>query len=227
LHGEGVYARGCSVFEREHEASVVAEEVGVRVAEGVEVGGSAERLARLRAALLADVVDEDDGDAVGALELAEIGEEAGHFLSVVLVQGMEAHEWVEEEQAGVERLDRRREPSTLERVVEAERRDGEEMQVEASERDSTVATDPVDAIADLLEGVLGQVDKRGTRLLGREAAERGSCRGDGDGHVEPKPGLAALGRATDNADRGAEPEVAQEPASAGSLRHDVDGTDDR
>jgi hypothetical protein len=74
VHWERVEAGRSAMLEREREASVVAKKVGVRVAEGMEIRGAAEGLARLRAPLLADMMYEDDRDAVSPLQLAKVGQ---------------------------------------------------------------------------------------------------------------------------------------------------------
>src|SRR3972149_1955609 len=47
----------------------------------------------------AGVVDDGDGEVVGALQLAQVAEERGDIAGLVLVDAMEADEGVEQEQA--------------------------------------------------------------------------------------------------------------------------------
>jgi hypothetical protein len=61
--------------------------------------------------------------------------------------------------------------------------------------------------------VLGHVHQDAARLSDGECAETGRRAGNGQGHVEAEPALAALGRAADDADAGARPERVDEPAA--------------
>src|SRR5580658_6659832 len=70
-----------------------------RVGPGEEVAGAAEALPRVsHRAVLAGVVDDEHGDVVGALQLAEIAEERGDLAGVVLVDAVQSHERVEDEE---------------------------------------------------------------------------------------------------------------------------------
>jgi hypothetical protein len=89
------------VLDGEGEVALLTSQVEVGVTPGVEVPGAAETLAGLPAgaAVLAGVVDDEDGDVEVALERAEIAEEGGDLPSVVLVDAVEADEGIEHEQA--------------------------------------------------------------------------------------------------------------------------------
>jgi hypothetical protein len=63
----------------------------------MELGGASQGLtgADVAGALLG-VVDDDDGDGVAALQLAQIGEQRRHFAAGVLIDAMQAHEGIED-----------------------------------------------------------------------------------------------------------------------------------
>ena len=90
------------MLEAEAEAVLTADEVGVGVAPCVQVGAAAKRLAELGAAALAHVVDDGDGDVVLSLQVTEQAEEAGDVGCAVLVEAVQAHEGVEQEQGGAQ-----------------------------------------------------------------------------------------------------------------------------
>src|SRR5271165_1933388 len=67
----------------------VAAEVEVGIAPGMELGGASQGLTGADVAgALPGVVDDDDGDGVTALQLAQIGEQRGHFAAGVLIDAM-------------------------------------------------------------------------------------------------------------------------------------------
>ena len=92
--------------------SVKAAEVEVGIAPGMEFGGASQGLAGADVAgALLGVVDDDDGDAVAALQLAQIGEQRRHLAAGVLIDAMQAHEGIEDEQARLQLGDGRIEAS--------------------------------------------------------------------------------------------------------------------
>src|SRR5262249_59182047 len=71
----------------------------VAVAPGVELRGSAQRLAGADVAgALLGMVDDEDGKGVAALQLAQVGEQRGDLAAGVLVDPVQAHEGVEDQQ---------------------------------------------------------------------------------------------------------------------------------
>ena len=86
---------GCacgSVFQGEEDVLTLASEVGVGVTEGVQVRTSAQGLTRLGMGLLAGVVDDDQGQVEGSLQVAEVPQEPGDILAAVLIERMQAHQ---------------------------------------------------------------------------------------------------------------------------------------
>ena len=91
------------------------------VGPGVEVAGAAEALSGLctRGAVLSSVMDDEDGDVVFPLKLAEKSEQGGDLRGAVLVDAMEADERVEDEQARAQRVKCAAEASAIPVEIEA------------------------------------------------------------------------------------------------------------
>ena len=113
-------------------------------------------------------MDDDDGEVVLALELTEVGEQAGDVSGVVLVATMESNEGVEQEQPGGEGGDDVTQAVAVPLEVEPEAGRGDDVEVEATDVEATMATDSGDASAD---GAL----REGVRFSVYGAAGRWSC----------------------------------------------------
>lgn len=88
-----------AVLQGELQGVGTAGEVGVAVTPGVEIARPAESLALRATAVLADVVDEDDGEVVVSLQQAQVAEQAGHVGGAVLVPPVQPDEGIEEQEA--------------------------------------------------------------------------------------------------------------------------------
>jgi hypothetical protein len=96
---ERVRAGRGTVLHREGELAVGAREVEVRVAEGVEVGGSTEGLSRLGCgAVLARVVDQYHRTVVLTLQASEEAEQSRHLCAAVFIPRMNPDQGIEQEQ---------------------------------------------------------------------------------------------------------------------------------
>jgi hypothetical protein len=70
---QGIGRGDGAVLDREREVVVAASQVEIGIAPGVQISGAAERLtAESGGGVLAQVVDEDDGEVVSALEIAQL-----------------------------------------------------------------------------------------------------------------------------------------------------------
>ena len=101
---------GGAMLDGERDAIVaVAAEIEVGIAPGVEFGRSAQGLTGADgASALPGVVDDGDGDCVAALQFAQEGEQRGDLAADILIDAMQAHERIEDQQPRLER--RRRSP---------------------------------------------------------------------------------------------------------------------
>ena len=127
--------RALPVLDGEDEGVIAAAQVEVGVAPGVEVTRAAQALAGLRAggAVLAGVVDDDDGDVAFALQLAEVGEQRGDLAGVVLVDAVQPDERVEQEQSGREAADGLGEAVLVALGVEPQRGGGDDIERQSCE----------------------------------------------------------------------------------------------
>jgi len=101
MQGDGIDGGGGAVLDGEPELVALLPQVEGGVDPCVEVAAAAEVLSGVAgAAVLAGVVDDDDGEVVLALQLAQVGEQARDVAGVVLVEPVQAYEGVEQEHAG-------------------------------------------------------------------------------------------------------------------------------
>ena len=89
------------MFDGQDDAIIaVAAQIEVGVAPGVELGRAAQGLSGTDGAgTLFGVVDEDDGDGMATLQFAQVGEQRCDLAAGILIDSMEAHERIEDEQA--------------------------------------------------------------------------------------------------------------------------------
>ena len=224
---QGVGRRCCAVLHGQAQALIGAsDEVTGRVGPGVEIGAAAERLAGVPARALGHVVDDDEGEVVAAVELAEEAEEAGDVGSAVFVEAVKPDEGIEEQESGLKGREGLIEGMLVIGTVETKTRRRDDLDVEGADAEPPVAAQVRHAVPNPGEGVLGEVDEGGAGAHDFEATETGGAGGDGDGEIEAEPGFAGLGRPANDADGGGAPEIVDEPANLLGFRTDgVDGHD--
>jgi hypothetical protein len=89
-----------TMLDRQREIIAVAAQVEVGIAPGVELRGASQRLTGADAATaLLDVMDDEHGNVMPALQLAQVGEQRGDLAAGVIVDAVETYEWIEDEQA--------------------------------------------------------------------------------------------------------------------------------
>ena len=178
----------------------------------MELARAAERLAGAHGAGTFPVmVDDDDGEAVATLQLAQECEERGHLAADVLVDAMQADEGVEDEEPRPAwRWSRRGGPGR--RRIEPERRCGDHLDVEFGDGETGGGADSVEAPTDDVERIFGGVEQDASGPGYGEAAQAGGSGGDGDGQIEGKEGFAAFWLAADDADGLLGPQAGDEPA---------------
>src|SRR5262249_32188961 len=92
--------RGCAVLDGQGESIPLPSQIEVAVAPGVELRGAAQRLAGTDVAgTLLGMVDDEDGKRVAALQLAQIGKQRGDLAAGVLIDPVQAHERIKDQQA--------------------------------------------------------------------------------------------------------------------------------
>ena len=194
------WRRGCgAMFGRQDEMAVAPAEEEIAVAPGVQVARAPERLTVHRSTLLSQVVHQDERQVVTALEQPELGQECRDVRRRVLVETMKSHERVEDKKPGTVAIEGGGEPCPIVLGIESETVRKDEPEVESLDIDVARNRDGADAGTELCRAVLSPVEEDGAGITDREAAEGGSAAGDADREIEGEPGLAALGRAADEA----------------------------
>jgi hypothetical protein len=121
----------------------------------VQVARAAEGLAEVAAMFLAQVVDDDDGDVMLALEGPEEAQERRDFVGTILIAGMKADQGIEHEEAGLIRIKGSAEASLISGVVQAQGRSGDAVQVERFDGEAAVCAQRGDALAHTGQSILG------------------------------------------------------------------------
>ena len=162
-----------------HDDLVVAPaQVQVAVAPGVEFRRTAKRLAGSGGSALAGVVDEHHGGREAALQIAQEPEDGGDVGDGILVDAMQAHQGVEDEQAWPDALDGLVQALAVVAVVEAQDGDIDDGDVEGVEVGAGGAGDALQASAHDVPGVLGGEHQDRSALVGFEASQARDAGGD-------------------------------------------------
>ncbi len=90
---------GGAVFGGEPELLSLTADGEGGVDPGEEVSRAAQALATGMAAVLAGMVDDHEGEVVGSLEFAQVAEDGGDVLGLVLVDAVQSHEGIEHKES--------------------------------------------------------------------------------------------------------------------------------
>jgi hypothetical protein len=210
---DGLNGWGCAMLDGEEKFTAMSAEIEVAVAPGVEIAGPAQALAGRRrgSAILARVMDDDDGEIELALQSPEISEEGRDIAGVVFVDPVQADEGVEEQQARPQLAHGLEEATLIAIQIEAQRGGGDDVDGQGGEIESAMATEPGDACLDDGGRVLRHVEQHATGASDVEATKARRGARDREGDVEREPTLAALRSAADDADARTCPELVYEP----------------
>ena len=146
------------------------------------------------------MVDDGHGDGVAPLQFAQEGEQRCHVAADVLVDAMQAHERIEDQELRPEGGDSLLETRAVGVEIEAQAGRGDHLDVEFGESGTCGGTDALEAAAYDMQRVLGGIEQDPTGPRDREAAQAGCSGGDGCGQIEGEEGFAAFGLAADDAD---------------------------
>lgn len=130
---------------------------------------------------------------------------------------MKSDEGIQNQEPGLEGLEGgiQSVPVTLE--VEAEGGCGDDVEIEAGEGEAPVLAELGDAVAELGQGVLGEIDHGGPRGVDLEATEAGGAGGDRDREIQSQPGFTRFCGPSNDADGAGAPQIADEPRRVGRL----------
>src|SRR5262249_15022912 len=87
------------MLDAEREIVALAAQIEIAVTPGVELGGAAQRLpAAGLSGTFFGVVDDDNGKRITALQRSEVGEQRGHLAAGILIDAVQPHEGIEDEE---------------------------------------------------------------------------------------------------------------------------------
>jgi hypothetical protein len=167
------------------------------------------------------VVHDENRDGVTALHLPQEAEESGDVGAAVLVEPVQTHEGIEQKKFGLEAGERGFEALLVGLEIETHDGSGDDVEIERREVEATMLAEGDDALADAMQGVLGEVYEGGSLVVDGEATEARSSGSHAECHIESEPALGAFGLSATKPDGLASPQIANEPLSAGHDRGQV------
>ena len=173
------------MLDGQRDVVAIAAQIEIAVAPGMELGRAAQRLPGAdAAAALLGVVDDEDGNAVAALQLAQIGQQWGDLAAGVLVDAMQAHERIEDEQARLQSGDGLGEVAAVGIEVEPNGRRGDDLDIEVGQLHAGGDRDAFEAAAHDMQGILGRKEQDPAGARHREPAQARHTRCDGNREIE-------------------------------------------
>ena len=181
-----------AMLDGEGEIIAVAAQIEIGIPPGVELGGAAQRLTGADAATsLLGVMDDEHGNVMPALQLAQVGEQRGDLAAGVLVDAVETYERIEDEQARLQSGDGLGEVAAVGLQIEPDGGRGDDLDVEIGQRHTGCCRDAFEASAHDVQCVLGGEQQDATGPRHGEAAQTWDAGGDRDGEVQRQERLAA------------------------------------
>ena len=135
------------MLDGEAQLLTLVDEVAGRIGPGVQIGAAAQRQTGILPCALGHVVDEDDGDIMLTIELAQEAEQPGDVGGTVFVQAVEPHERIEQQQLGLQGGEGVVQGVSVLLQVEAQAGGGDDVEIESNQRQVSVLTQLVNAIA--------------------------------------------------------------------------------
>lgn len=171
-------------------------------------------------------MDDDDGHGMASLQFAQIGEQRRHVTAGILIDAVQAHEWIEHEQAWPERSDGLSEVAAIGFQIEPQARRGDNLDVEFGEVEAGCGADAFEPQTHDMEGVLGGVEQHTARARYVEAAQARDTGSHRNGDVEREEGLAAFRFTANDANGFVRPQPSDQPtALLGALDETISGLD--
>jgi hypothetical protein len=154
-------------------------------APGVELRGAAQRLTGADAATaLLGVMDDEHGNVMPALQLAQVSEQRGDLAAGVLVDAVETYERIEDEQARRQSGDGLGEVAAVGIQIEPDGRRSDNLDVEIGQRHTGCCRDSFEASAHAMQCV----------LRGKEQDATGTARGTAKRRRHGTPAATATAR---------------------------------
>jgi len=174
-------------------------QIEIGIAPGVELGRAAQRLAGTDAAgALLSVMNDQHGDGVAPLQFSQIREQRRDFATGVLIDAMQAHKGIEDEETRFELGNGLVKAAANGLEIEAHGRLGDDMDIEFGELEAAGRTDPFEPSPHHIEGILGGIQKDTAGARDRKAAQAWCASGDRDGEIQREERFATLRLGADN-----------------------------
>src|ERR1700730_5953850 len=213
IDGNAGHGGSGAVLDREGEIIAIAAQIEIGIPPGVELGGAAQGLSGAHAAgALFGMMDDDHGDAVATLQLAQIGEQRRHLAAGVLIDAMQPYERIEDKEARLQFGDGLIEAPAVGLEIEPHGGGGDDLDIEIGDAEARGDTDAIEPLAHDVERILGGVEQNTPGAWHGEAPQARNAGRDRDSKVEGEEGFAAFGLAADEADRLLGPQGVDEPA---------------
>src|SRR6516164_1387883 len=128
-------------------------------------------------------MNDQHGDGMTPLQFPQIGEQRRHFATGVLIDAMQAHEGIENEETRLELGDGLLEAAANGLEIKPHSWFGDDLDVERGELEATGGANPLEPSPHHIEGVLGGIEKDAPGARDRKAAQAGSAGGDRNGEI--------------------------------------------
>ena len=179
----------------------------------MELGGAAQRLAGAHVSGgFSGVMHDEHGEAVLALQGAQVREERCDFAAGVLIDAMQPHEGIEHQQAGLELRDGFIEARAIGLLIEPYGGCGDHVNVEIFQITRRGGTDALESAAHDVQSVLGRIQQHAPRMRHREVAQTRCAGSDGNGQIQSEEGFSELRFPADDSDCLLGPQPGNEPA---------------
>jgi hypothetical protein len=211
---QGRNRRRGPVLDRQGEGIVgLFAQIEIGIAPGVELGRAAQRLTGTDAAgALLGVMNDQHGDGVAPLQFPQIGEQRCHFTTGVLIDAMQAHKGIEDEETRPELGNGLIKAAANGLEIKPQGRFGDDLDVECGEPETAGGADSLEPPPHHVERILGGIENDAAGARDWKAAQTGSAGGDRNGEIQGEERFAALGLGADNADSLLGPQIFDQPA---------------
>jgi hypothetical protein len=153
-----------------------------------------------------------------SLQLTQERERRRHFAAGVLIDAMQTHERIEDEQTRRQFRDGTLEAFAIHRQIQSQRGRRDDLHIQCIEAASGGGTDAFEPSAHDMQGIFGGIQQHAPGMRHLEASQARTPRRHGEGQIKGKEGLATLGLPADDADRFPTPQVGDEPTLLDGLR---------
>src|SRR5262252_3773500 len=156
-------------------------------------------------------MNDQHGDGMTPLQFPQIGEQRRDFATGVLIDAMQAHEGIENEETRLELGDGLVKAAANGLEIKPHGWFSDDLDVEFSELEAAGGADSLEPPSDHIEGILGGIEKDASGARDRKAAQARRASGDRDGEIQSEERFAALRLGADNPDSLLGPQILDQP----------------